>query len=416
MIAHARTQAHAIQCSALHVERNVPFHLLVYTTRLECELERSSIMNAWRAFAKRSDDDVFKKLFASFVARKFRSGRATSPPPETLRRSASDYHLQSGPRWGRIGVSGFARESGGLHAHSHHAGAGADVGEREKEVLHTQSRLRRPSRGMKASPEPSNTATEIVATLEESRKYARKTLKSEKSVSTQDGRPPRKRSRTHEMGRSQSANAISVGGASTKGFGRGGSSDPRERSSRASRDHQQRRGTPQKRTFPCSMCDSVFAQRGQLSRHIRRVHEKLRPHVCDFCGRPFGARSDRTRHIQLVHNKVRDFACEICGFKFQARTHLEAHVRTVHDRERPFKCEQCGSSFGLRSNLLTHERTVHLKIATWRCTVCGKAFNRKHDQRRHMKLVHNVEAVANNVNATYIPGVANTNPFNRPPM
>ncbi|CDF32513.1 unnamed protein product [Chondrus crispus] len=145
---------------------------------------------------------------------------------------------------------------------------------------------------------------------------------------------------------------------------------------------------PSQKRFPCQRCDAVFAQNGQLSRHVRRVHDKLRPFACEHCGRLFGARSDRSRHVTIVHKKVRQFPCERCGFEFQAKTHLEAHVRTVHDGQRPYSCNQCGFSFGLRSNLLTHQRAVHEKEAKWICPTCQTAFNRKHDMHRHQKLMH----------------------------
>lgn len=54
-----------------------------------------------------------------------------------------------------------------------------------------------------------------------------------------------------------------------------------------------------KRNFPCEQCSSSFTQRGQLLRHVRRVHEHLRPYACQLCGSKFGARSDRNRHIQV---------------------------------------------------------------------------------------------------------------------
>lgn len=152
------------------------------------------------------------------------------------------------------------------------------------------------------------------------------------SASTEDA-PPRKRTRTHRLAniqRSQSAHAGSLHSSrnskqdkirANSRFNLPSVQTPQTHipsSSNATSSHVAREdaGNPalsptdplsQKRgakpagvkSFPCDKCSAVFAQKGQLSRHIRRVHEKLRPHACEYCGRLFGARSDRTRHVMV---------------------------------------------------------------------------------------------------------------------
>lgn len=103
------------------------------------------------------------------------------------------------------------------------------------------------------------------------------------SVSTEDA-PPRKRTRT--LHRSQSAHAGTA--RADRNAGRLGRPPA----------HQGGAGTSE-RNFPCNQCPAAFFQKGQLSRHTRRVHEKLRPHACELCGSKFGARSDRSRHVQV---------------------------------------------------------------------------------------------------------------------
>lgn len=124
------------------------------------------------------------------------------------------------------------------------------------------------------------------------------------SASTEDA-PPRKRTRTHgTLQRSQSAHAGSLHTTRSK-------PDKSKTSSRsnlppvhtstagASASAKPASASKTAKRFPCDKCTATFAQRGQLSRHIRRVHEKLRPHACEHCGRLFGARSDRTRHVMV---------------------------------------------------------------------------------------------------------------------
>eukprot|EP00177_Eucheuma_denticulatum_P000687 GFKZ01001235.1.p1 GENE.GFKZ01001235.1~~GFKZ01001235.1.p1 ORF type:complete len:368 (+),score=16.66 GFKZ01001235.1:101-1204(+) len=349
-----------------------------------------------------TDDDIFKRMFASFVARKTRPSAAThvrprSPPePDSLRRVATEFSGRTflssttpSPPTARPLLSPTPaykhprqsdRNPGAMFLHH---------GRRSKQSK--GSRGSRSSKGSKGSEKPV-------------------------SASTEDA-PPRKRARPHTPIRSATGNLLRTQSAHAGSLHSMGDRQPRlERSKSAAKLNASSNGSsaerkvkipstrppadrassssakpPGVKKFPCDKCPATFSQKGQLSRHIRRVHDKLRPHACEYCGRLFGARSDRTRHVMIVHKKVRQFPCERCGFQFQAKTHLEAHIRTVHDGERPFRCGQCGFSFGLRSNLLTHERAVHFREAKWNCKVCNTAFNRKHDMLRHMKLMHDVD-------------------------
>ena len=38
----------------------------------------------------------------------------------------------------------------------------------------------------------------------------------------------------------------------------------------------------------CRICGHVFTQVGDLRKHIRTVHQKLRPYKCQECGKTFG--------------------------------------------------------------------------------------------------------------------------------
>lgn len=41
------------------------------------------------------------------------------------------------------------------------------------------------------------------------------------------------------------------------------------------------------------------------------------------------------------------------------RGNLTKHIRTVHEKRRPFACGVCGASFGLKSDLKRHDSAVH---------------------------------------------------------
>lgn len=343
------------------------------------------------------DDDIFKRMFASFVARKTRNSAPNVQPPQprppppptlsrpsvprsnahappmyadrpaadTLRKVATDYngrgfnmssstayhasHPTNTPdlspplRTGHQSHhqrSSTARPDAPHHyhhnGHYHHAQHHARLSPFPS-LFHS-----RPSQEPHASSHAHTTGAQASAAQAESRKHAasrsgarmfhapngpkgsrgsRGSKGSEKQVSasTEDA-PPRKRTRMHALPtlqRSQSAHAGSLNSSrNSKGdkprnnsrfnvpSGQhappstvpptGNTASANNSSSGApSAQPQGRNG----RSFPCDKCSAVFAQKGQLSRHIRRVHEKLRPHACEYCGRLFGARSDRTRHV-----------------------------------------------------------------------------------------------------------------------
>lgn len=340
------------------------------------------------------DDDIFKRMFASFVARKTRNSGPNVRPPSSspigeharvppsrptespipqldrpgadkLRKVATDYHgrgfngptssayPQSNYRHGIPSIQRVPHQSHHQYAHTSQFQRTAPDGRQDppvqhQHVAHHHQRTSvfpslfpgRPSpedaHGQRVHPNPN--AHEVPAS---SRRQAgvrsrgrilanggsrgskgSKGSEKQVSASTEDA-PPRKRTRTHplpNLHRSQSAHAGSIHSSrnsNSKGdkprmnsrFNlpsvqppTGFTTTPNSGSNAHSPPQQQRveRERPAgAKSFPCDQCSAVFAQKGQLSRHTRRVHEKLRPYACDYCGRLFGARSDRTRHVMV---------------------------------------------------------------------------------------------------------------------
>lgn len=243
------------------------------------------------------DDDIFNRMFASFVARKTRPHRTYYPPPppqpDTLRHVANDLtgRRQSSHHASSSDPRHHMPTPAGKHPRSSSRTLGALVRGRSK-----SSKSIRPP-GSKSSKGSKGSESKAV------------------SASTEDA-PPKKRARAQvptasklssgALMRTQSAHAGSLNRAPvltgmnndgklerSKTMAKLGSS-----SGAASKPPKASKPKDNKK-FPCDKCPSTFAQKGQLSRHVRRVHEKLRPYGCEYCGRLFGARSDRTRHIMV---------------------------------------------------------------------------------------------------------------------
>mmetsp|Transcript_5661 Transcript_5661/g.15131 ORF Transcript_5661/g.15131 Transcript_5661/m.15131 type:complete len:256 (+) Transcript_5661:63-830(+) len=140
--------------------------------------------------------------------------------------------------------------------------------------------------------------------------------------------------------------------------------------------------------FECHMCRHVFARRSNLNKHLKQVHEGVRPHGCEQCGLRFGQKASLSKHISVVHDKIKGYHCTQCNASFGQSGDLNVHVRTVHEKQRPHSCEQCGASFGLRSHLLKHCRVVHLNLRPHICAHCSMSFAEHNDLRRHAWKIH----------------------------
>jgi hypothetical protein len=57
--------------------------------------------------------------------------------------------------------------------------------------------------------------------------------------------------------------------------------------------------------FECPKCRKKFSYKSALTRHNKTVHLKLRDHVCEVCGRAFGQNGDLQKHIRRRHDKIR---------------------------------------------------------------------------------------------------------------
>eukprot|EP00466_Bigelowiella_natans_P008509 jgi/Bigna1/54464/estExt_Genewise1Plus.C_350019 len=79
--------------------------------------------------------------------------------------------------------------------------------------------------------------------------------------------------------------------------------------------------------------------------------------TCRVCSKVFAQRGNLTRHL-LIHAGSRPFKCPICPKTFNQKVHLTKHERT-HTGERPYRCPTCLKWFAQRQTQSVHMQKFH---------------------------------------------------------
>ena len=55
----------------------------------------------------------------------------------------------------------------------------------------------------------------------------------------------------------------------------------------------------------CEQCPYATSVRGSLQRHMKAVHEKVRPYKCDKCSHAASTKQNLHNHVNGVHEKTK---------------------------------------------------------------------------------------------------------------
>lgn len=90
--------------------------------------------------------------------------------------------------------------------------------------------------------------------------------------------------------------------------------------------HEQLKG------FLCSLCPTSFEQFNQLRQHVATAHiDKNGPSrwyskkTCDICSNVFATSKTLSKHIKAVHNRIKPFICNVCGYKSARKSTWEVN-------------------------------------------------------------------------------------------
>ncbi|XP_030384979.1 zinc finger protein 2 homolog [Scaptodrosophila lebanonensis] len=80
-------------------------------------------------------------------------------------------------------------------------------------------------------------------------------------------------------------------------------------------------------------------------------------HMCPDCNQGFNNLGNMKRHYKSVHEKVKDFECRFCSRRFANSQSLKQH-EWIHTGEKPYACKECGTNFRQEAALIRHQK-VH---------------------------------------------------------
>lgn len=149
---------------------------------------------------------------------------------------------------------------------------------------------------------------------------------------------------------------------------------------------------------PCSECDKVFLDRGQMMCHKRGVHGPHVESICNVCDKVL-RNPARLRVHMLTHDPVKPM-CEHCQKSFSCKKSIIEHMNVVHKQGTPHICEQCGKKFGNRFAGRQHSQKCTGEISpfdsckrdktklTINCILCNRAFAALDTLQRHYVNIH----------------------------
>lgn len=115
-----------------------------------------------------------------------------------------------------------------------------------------------------------------------------------------------------------------------------------------------------KEVLKCSVCNTVFPDRGRLRRHesTHNVHKI----ICDLCGKALSSQYDLETHLEITHNQpakfAREFKCSECPEVLKSHLLLLNHFKMHKEaNSTPRLCEICAKVCETKAKYNSHKRT-----------------------------------------------------------
>ena len=144
----------------------------------------------------------------------------------------------------------------------------------------------------------------------------------------------------------------------------------------------------EEKPYKCSYenCTAAFSRKNSLTVHLVS-HTGKYPFYCTMCNMGFKLKDSLAVHFK-THTGEKEL-CSLCGEEFSQKSALRRHIKTIHERLKPFRCgyEGCSASFS-RDVYLKEHTVVHTGQYLFTCPRCLKGFRQKGSLKSHLENNH----------------------------
>ena len=142
----------------------------------------------------------------------------------------------------------------------------------------------------------------------------------------------------------------------------------------------------ERKRFTCDRCEYSSNHSGNVKKHIKAVHNKIKNFVCDRdnCEMAFSSNSHLKQHIKAVHDKIKDFVCNIdgCEKSCTTKSNLKDHIANIHNIDIVWNhCpkEKCKYKCKTKNSLQKHLANIHdIDVIWYYCPENNCDFKCKH--------------------------------------
>ena len=123
----------------------------------------------------------------------------------------------------------------------------------------------------------------------------------------------------------------------------------------------------------------------------QKPKKEIKKFNCEDCGKICQRARDLQDHVNGVHLGLKDFHCGVpsCQESFAVASTLKRHIKIVHQNLKPFVCPDCHIPYSTENLLRAHRERVHDGIMH-ACNFdgCTKTYNDPSNLNRHVKSKH----------------------------
>ncbi|KAH1002472.1 hypothetical protein HUJ04_008557 [Dendroctonus ponderosae] len=131
----------------------------------------------------------------------------------------------------------------------------------------------------------------------------------------------------------------------------------------------------------CS-CQQGFKSEASLMRHQELECDKEQTFQCQFCKTDFQQRAEMSKHIKKWHNRF------FIRNKEVQSANQGPKRRNAHRIKGSFSCDKCERKYIRKDSLQRHQTYECGKEPQFSCPFCGQRFKRRSHQLRHISRSH----------------------------